>query len=337
MSSRVTIKSIAKDLGISHMTVSRALTNHPSVRDETRAQIVARAEELGYVRSTVASAMRGSATGIIGLLLPGIVNEFYARFADAFAQQCEARRQHLFIRLTNDEPAREVTALSQLRALQADSVVMVPTPGAASAEAASLLKQFDVVQLIRHRPDIASTGRVLLDDAGPLKAAVRHLAGVGHRRIGYIGATTQFSSGAGRLEAYLTGMTEAGLIVPEDLLHTDRPSFASGRAGLAAILDRPDPATAVITGGFEISNGALEEAMRRGLAMPRDIAFVGYGDPAFYRWIAGGVATVSLPVDDMARRAARMIAPGRGAADAEVSAMLPAELILRPSAGVAKT
>lgn len=333
MNSRVTIKSIARDLGISHMTVSRALSNHPSVRAETRAQIVARAEELGYVRSAAASAMRGGATGIIGLLLPGIVNEFYARFADTFAKECEAHRQHLFIRLTNDDPAREETALEQLRALQADAVVMVPTPGAASSETASLLKTFNAVQLIRHRVDIGGHGRVLLDDAPPLKQAVRHLAKAGHKRIGYIGATTQFSSGAGRLGAFRSGMEEAGLDIDENLIQTDGPTFASGRAGIAAILDTAKSATAVICGGFEVSNGALEEVMQRGLQMPRDIAFVGYGDPSFYRWIAGGIATVSLPVDDLARRAAQMVAPGVSGDQAAPDVLLPTKLILRRSAG----
>ena len=69
MAQRVTIKSIAQDLGISHMTVSRALSNHPSVREETRKTVLERAAELGYVRSAAASAMRGDATGIVGLLL----------------------------------------------------------------------------------------------------------------------------------------------------------------------------------------------------------------------------------------------------------------------------
>lgn len=313
------------------MTVSRALSNHPGVREETRKKILTRAEELGYVRSTAASAMRGGATGIVGLLLPGIANEFYARFANAFALECEARGQHLFIRLTNDDPAREAASLAQLRALQADAVVMVPTPGAATPETRALLSGFEVVQLIRYRAEIADAGRVLLDDARPIADAVHHLVRAGHDRIGYIGASASLSSGATRLTAFRAALAGAGVTADEDLIRTAHPSFAGGRQGLAAILDRPHPASAAICGGFELSNGALDEVMRRNLSMPGDLAFIGYGDPAFYKWIAGGIATVSLPVDDLARRAAMMVAPG--AESAGQHEMLPADLCIRASAG----
>ena len=76
VSRRVTIKSIAKDLGISHMTVSRALSNHPNVLQETRDAVQKRARELGYVKSAAAKAMRGDDTRIVGLLLPNILNDF---------------------------------------------------------------------------------------------------------------------------------------------------------------------------------------------------------------------------------------------------------------------
>ena len=70
---RATIKSIARDLDISHMTVSRALSGNPNVKAGTRALILARAKELGYVKSAAANAMRGGQSAIIGLLLPNIV------------------------------------------------------------------------------------------------------------------------------------------------------------------------------------------------------------------------------------------------------------------------
>lgn len=229
---RVTIKSIAQDLGISHMTVSRALSNHPSVRDETRRKILKRAEELGYVRSAAASAMRGGATGIIGLLLPTLANEFYARFANAFALECESRGQHLFIRLTADDPEREAAALTQLRALQADAVVMVPAPGPATEEARELLSAFRVVQLIRYREEIGNAGRVLLDDAGPIGEAARHLAAAGHRRIGYIGASTTMSSGAGRLAAFEAGLASAGWRRPRGWCRPTAPPSPAVAGGL---------------------------------------------------------------------------------------------------------
>jgi LacI family transcriptional regulator len=125
---RVTIKSIAKDLDVSHMTVSRALSGNPNVNAETRALIVARATELGYIKSSAAMAMRGDPTAIIGLLLPNIVNEFYARFANALGIHCAAMGLDLVIHLTNDDPELEQKSLLRLQALQAATVILVPAP-----------------------------------------------------------------------------------------------------------------------------------------------------------------------------------------------------------------
>jgi LacI family transcriptional regulator len=88
-------------------------------------------------------------------------------------------------------------------------------------------------------------------------------------------------------------------------------------------------ATAMVTAGFEISNGALDACLELGLSFPGDIAFVGYGDPASYRWLAGGITTVSLPVEDLARAAIRL---AMGAGDTNGPARFPARLVRRASA-----
>lgn len=311
------------------MTVSRALSNHPSVREETRKAILERARELGYVKSAAASAMRGEATGIVGLLLPNIVNEFYARFANALALSCEDHGIQVITHLTNDDLRSESHALLRLREVQADSVVMVPAPGDPDGASLQHLGEMQVIQLIRQRDGLPGAARFLLDDAPAIAAAVDHLAARGHRRISYIGGHVALSSGRERLAAFENGMTRNGLDPSPELVRTAPPSFEMGRQSASDILDRPGAASAVICGGFEISNGALEACLRRGVAFPDGIAFVGYGDPAFYEWVQGGISTISLPVDDLARDTARLLA-GQGSSGG-LSVSHPARFIARNS------
>ncbi|URK85990.1 hypothetical protein LP421_00325 (plasmid) [Rhizobium sp. RCAM05350] len=105
--------------------------------------------------------MRGDATRIVGLLLPNLVNEFYAQFADTMARACEEQALHLVIHLTNDDEINERQAILRLREVQASAVVMVPTPVADSDEPATI-EGMRVVQLIRRR-DLAPA--LLIDDA----------------------------------------------------------------------------------------------------------------------------------------------------------------------------
>lgn len=328
MSGRVTIKSIAQDLGLSHMTVSRALSGHPSVHADTRQAVLGRARTLGYVKSAAASAMRGDTTRIVGLLLPNLVNEFYAQFADTMARACEERALHLVIHLTNDDEVNERQAILRLREVQASAVVMVPTPVADPASTATV-EGMRVVQLIRKR-DLAPA--LLIDDASAIAEAVDHLVGSGHRRIGFIGANLQLSSGRERFTAFRDSLQRNGVAMRDTLAITAAPSFRMGHDSVLALLDGKEAMTALVCGGFEISNGALDACLERGLRFPDDLAFVGYGDPAAYRWIAGGITTIRLPVAEMATGAVCRLAESlQQTHELQSPQMFSATLVIRRS------
>ncbi len=323
---RVTIKSIARDLHISHMTVSRALSGNPNVSAATRRLVQAHAAALGYVKSSAANAMRGSPTGIIGVLLPNIVNEFYARFANVLALLCADRNLDLVIHLTNDDALRERQSLLRLQALQAATVIMVPAPGL-PGQAKSLPQATRIIYLIRTGTN-PEADRLLIDDAVSIAAAVDHLVVSGRRRIGFIGADASLSSGRARAGAFLQAMHRHGIAPDPGHFHTGAPGFGMARQTMDALLDAAHPPQAVICGGFEISNGALEACLHRGLRFPEDLAFVGYGDPPAYQWLGGGISTISLSADDLARRAIALIEGDT----AQGNAASPTRLILRHSA-----
>lgn len=332
MSGRVTIKSIARDLGISHMTVSRALAGHPNVREETRKAVLKRARELGFVKSAAAKAMRGDGTHIVGLLLPNIVNEFYARFANAMALACEAQSHQLIIHLTNDDIDTENMALERLREVQAKSVVMVPAPDE-TGKASPHLGAMRVIQLIRHRDLPGAGAAIMVDDRTAIQEAVCHLVRLGHRAIAYIGADARLSSGRERLAAFRNGLCAAGLSEDSSLISAAAPSFAMGRTAAKDLLDR-GTATGLVCGGFEISNGALSTLMERGIAPNGQFSFVGYGDPSFYAWIGGGITTIKVPVERLAERAAQLVVESNGEppAGGETVESYPAELVARGAA-----
>lgn len=317
MSRRVTIKSIAIDLGVSHMTVSRALSGHPNVQKATREAILLRAKELGYVKSAAASAMRGDGTMIVGLLLPNIVNEFYARFANTLARLCAQNSFHLNIHLTDDNIEIEHQSIERLREIQAMAVVMVPSPCGPEHANASF-GDMKVVQLIRERSTIASASAILVDDRDALLAAVEYLSDAGHQSIAYIGGASNLSSGRERLEAFRAGLEAQGLCQIPEIIVTDAPSFDLGRCAAEQIL-KSGVATALVSGGVEISNGALSALMDCEYPKSGDFAFVGYGEPSFYCWVRGGVSTISIPVDQLANKAIDLLKEIKGSSSTVTS------------------
>lgn len=307
------------------MTVSRALSDHPNVLKETRALVRQRAAEMGYVKSAAAKAMRGDATRIVGLLLPNIVNEFYARFANTMALACEAKSLQLVIHLTGDDSHAEAQALKRLQEIQAQGVVMVPAP--CDPDVVPNLHGLKAVQLIRQSDIGQPVPAILVDDAPALRAAVASLANMGHRDIAYIGADQAMSSGPSRLAAFREGLEIARLMRQPSLEKTGAPSAEIGHALMSELLTA-NVATAVVCGGVEISNGALRALLEADQPQDRGVDFIGYGDASFYSWIGGGVSTIFLPVEQLATKAADLLSEDRPEASI-LNHVYPAELIQR--------
>lgn len=298
---RVTIKSIARDLGISHMTVSRALSGNEHVNAQTRQRVQAYAEKVGYIRSSAASAMRGDPTAIIGLLLPNIVNDFYARFANSLGLMCAEAGLDLVIHLTGDDAEREAHCLTRLQALQARLVLRVPAPSDGSTPA--LAKSLpSTINLIRQSTEQPGVGELLIDDAPAIHQAITRLHQRGCRRIAYLGGADNLSTGRQRFRAFRDGLAAHGLSLHDALVQTGTPMADMGHERMQHLLDAPEPPDGVVCGGFEISDGALRACLQRQVRLPETLAFVGYGDPGFYQWLAGGVSSIALSAQEVARQ-----------------------------------
>ena len=329
MPSRVTIKTIAKDLGISHITVSRALSGSPRVSSKTRKMIEDHAGRLGYVKSAAAHTLRGNRSNIVGLLLPNIVNEFYARFANALGLACAKQSHQVLIHLTGDDPETERLALTRLREVEARNVVMVPTPGMPRLHA-DLLNDSRLIQFVRYRDFDLPCSRVLVSDSAAIKAAVQHLADHGHSQIAYIGADASLSSGYKRYQAFCSGMKAAGGVMSPDSLVLGTPSFQMGYDAVTDLLSR-NAMTAIVCGGFEISNGASMACLNNGIQFRNDLAFVGYGDPSYYQWINGGFSTLRIDAEILAKKVAAIIGSNSEQESGNQTITSRAQLIIRDS------
>jgi DNA-binding LacI/PurR family transcriptional regulator len=326
----VTVKTLARQLGISHMTVSRAINNHPNVSAEVRARVLALALESGYIQSSAAKALRGLKTGTIGLLLPNIVNDFYARFAQTFGNLCAAARLNLVIHLVGEDANRERQALEQLRGLHADAAVVVPTLRDAPPEdAVSSVRQ---LYLIRRPANARAGSFVGIDDRGAIGEAVVQLAERGHRKIAFLGPNLSLSSGRSRWSAYLQAVQLRGLAAMDPVAPHGREPREDGRRGVSALLAHSHPPTAILCGGVEIAHGALEQLLAEGVQPGERIAFIGYGDPAVYHWLAGGIATIGLPIEALAKSTFDLAIADHPYVTETVEH--PARLIMRASAGV---
>jgi DNA-binding LacI/PurR family transcriptional regulator len=297
----VTIKDIAEHLGISHSTVSRALSDHPYTNEQTKQNVRQAVERLGYVPNAAARSLRSDKGSLVGLILPQIQNELFGMTAEIVAHRCSKNGFQMMLAASEDDPVAEYNQVLALREARARGIILTPTPGLLEKTAA-LLQGVPLVQYSRHHPRLAAPS-VSVDGERGLLVATQHLLQLGHRRIAYVGMQTDRSTGAERLAGYLKAHDRAGVRKDAALrrLGPSDPDFA--RAAVSDLLNLADPPTALLLGSNALTVGALRALRDAGLEMPRDLSLIGFGDPSWYALWNPGITTVGTPLVEMAEAA----------------------------------
>lgn len=295
--SAVTIRDIASALGLSHATVSRALSDHPKINSETKARVRALAQELGYVPNGSARSMRGAHSPLIGLIVPDIQNDFYASIAKIVADAAAARGFQMILSVTEDNVEREMHDLRALIVARAAGIIITPSPSPLP-ETFDLLAGVRAVQLMREDARIAREA-VLVDESAAIAGAAQHLIDYGHRDIAYVGVSTEISNGKHRLAGFTATLARHGLDASRVALALPRPEFS--RHAVHKLMSGPNRPSALVMGSSSLTLGALMALRSLGLRWPDDVSIVGYGDPVWYELMGEGLTTVNLPVQEMGK------------------------------------
>ncbi|MBO1415112.1 LacI family DNA-binding transcriptional regulator [Streptomyces sp. FH025] len=326
-----TIEEVARAAGVSRQTVSNALNAPHRVRPETLERVTAAIRELGYQPDQSARALRSGARRTIGYLAPVDdpldPNPLMAGFLEALVDA--AGEQGLRVLLFRPTPPASdpVAAIDELvAARQVDGLVLadVLSEDARIAHVAGLGLPF--VSFGRTAPGQPQHWVDIANDQA-MAGVVRHLAALGHRRIGYLGAAEELPWMAARRAGFLAEARRLGL----SAVVAERPEVAAVRA----CLDGPDRPTAFAAGSDLLALDAYEAVRAEGLAVgPGGVAVTGFHDTPLCRHLHPALTSVRLPLRVIAAAlVGRLLDQVRGAAVPAAGVELTAELVVRGSSG----
>lgn len=330
---RVTIAEIAASAGVSVPTVSKVLNGRADVAEATRRRVQRIMVDSGYQRRA-SGAQRP--VGLIDMVVPSLDSPWVVdvlRGAEA-----EARKAGSQIVLASAEkaPAGDQRWLDRLATRSSDGLVLVVSEAAPEAVEQLATLHTPVVLLDPvggSDPSFATVGAT--NWAGGL-SAVEHLVSLGHRRIAVLSGRPQLLCSQERVEGYRAALGRAGIAVDERLVHFGDFCTSGGRNGARAVLDMPDPPTAIFAGSDMQAFGVYQEAAARGLRIPEDLSVVGFDDIAFSGLMAPQLTTVRQPLARMAAEAVRLLlTAGDGTPDPPPRVELATHLIVRESTGPA--
>lgn len=319
-----TMRDVAERAGVSPSTVSRAFTRPEKVDDATRRRIADLAAELGYEPSRAARTLKTGRTGALGIVVPDLSNPFFPDVVRGVQHRARQHGYSVLLADSDEDPATELE-LGRTLAHNVDALVLC-SPRMSDAELAEVAALRPVVLV--NRETSGPVPSVTIDNAGGAHQAVRHLVALGHRRLGYVGATGVSRSDAQRRAAFAAATADAGVA------GVTVGSFAPTVEGGAAAADEALLAdvTAVLVYNDIMAVGLVGRLTRLGVDLPGRLSVVGFDDIAMAALITPPLTTVRIPL----RRAGavavdRLHAHLTGTAPAEPPARLPTELVVRAS------
>jgi DNA-binding LacI/PurR family transcriptional regulator len=335
---------VARHAGVSIATVSRTLRGKPNVAATTRDRILRAAEELSYVVSPIASGLATGRTGAVGVLVPYASRWYFGQVVGGAEAVLGESGLDLLLYNLGDRAARQRFFDRQPLRRRVDAVLAVAMSFTGPELAA--LRDLRVPMAVIGTDGWAGGGvaSVRIDEAATVGHAIRHLIGLGHRRIAMISTYADQSSwlpvAHERHRGYLAALADAG-IPPDDRLVVSVPfSVGDGERAAGELLGIDDPPTAILAESDELAFGALTTLRRAGVAVPGALSVVGIDDHDVSRLL--DLTTVRQSVFEQGALAARLLidalaadAQGIATGVAAPALVVPTALVVRGSTGPA--
>lgn len=329
----IRLVDVAKQAGVSVMTVSRVLRDAPDISAATRARVRAIAEQLGYVPDVMAQGLRTQSSRLFGLILPSLVNPFYARVVQAIEERAHELGYDLLVAQSLNQVDREEKCLRRLLARRAEGIFVVPvyrlTSGAPVYE--ELRRRATRVVVLGPRVPFASGFvQVGADEATASSRLTQHLIGLGHRRIAYLAGPSVAPSAQERFEGYRRALREAEIDLDDRLVFHAGSTIEEGRQAALQVVNEGVRFSAVQAVNDLVAIGAAEILLGQGVRIPQECSVVGFGNIPLAEYFRVPLTTVRQPKYRLGAAAVEaMLMLRRG--ETPTGVRLPAEVILRSS------
>jgi LacI family transcriptional regulator len=277
----VRLKDIAKQAGVSVMTVSKVLRDTSDISPATKARVRQLAVEMGYTPDTMAQGLRSRTTRLFGLVIPAATNPIYARVVMALEEQAHEAGYDLLIAHSLNLPEREEKVIRRLLSRRVDGLFISPVyrlePAAPIYD--ELLRRATPTILLGHRaPFCEKFPNVETDDLASSAAATRHLIELGHRRIAFFMGPPAAPSSRERLEGYRRALREAQIEPDDSLIFTAGSTIEEGEKAALQMLNENPKATAIQAVNDLAAIGAATVCLNQGIKIPDELSVVGFGN-----------------------------------------------------------
>lgn len=328
-----TIKEVAAAANVSTATVSRVLSGSKRARPQVRHRVLTAVDMLKYHPNHLARDLRAGLRKVIGVIIPDLQNPFLTGVVRGVEDVLQKSGYSLILGNSDEQAEREQKHLAVMRAEGAAGLILVPSD-APHANYESL-RTWDIPIVAADRmPRGLLVDLVCSDNRDGARAATSHLIAHGYKDIAIINGPDGVNVAEDRLAGYREALLAAGIKPRHSLIIHSNFRQAGGRASMLRLLDQARPPRAVFVANNLMTLGALQAIHERGMAIPEEVAVVGFDDMPWAVSLRPALTVVAQPIEEIGREAAELLLQRLKTPNQLVrQIVLSTQLIIRSSCG----
>ncbi|BAV52194.1 LacI family transcriptional regulator [Mesorhizobium sp. 113-1-2] len=326
-----TISDVARRARVSTSTVSHVINGTRLVSPEKTALVNEAIAATGYQPNALARSLARKVSNYVGIAISAITNPYFSDIICAIENECARLGLLVFLADTRDEPGHELAVVQALQERRVDGIILAPCGDPENATV-RYLERSGIPTVLVDRFAESAFDHVGVENKQAVANLVSHIAGLGHRRIGMLGAQAGFSTTRERIEGYRLGLKRNGIGFDADLVQPSNMNFEATQNAVAALLKLANPPTAIITGNNLTTIGAVAAIRKAGLRIPQDISLAGFDDFEWADYFEPRLTLIAQPCNEIGHRAAQMLVERiNGLTAAPRSVRLKSTLVVRDS------
>lgn len=304
---RASLKDVAVLAGISTATASRAISGRGYIDEKTKQLVLDAARRLNYQPNLQARNLRQQASCLVGLVIPNLLNAYYTLLADSLSHMFYGKGYHLWLSSTRDDPQVEHDMLHDMLGYPVDGLIWVPTQGSDAATLQYIQeRRIPTISLVRRvAGDVLDT--IVFEDLLGSREAVRHLIGLGHTRIAYIGGDTRHTSNYDRWHGYTQAMSAAGYSVPPAYVKLGSNWNLLGQLATADLMRLDTPPTAIFVASNALMPGVLRTLRQQYIPVPERVSLICFDDLDWFSFSTPPITAITHDHTKLAHAAVDML------------------------------
>lgn len=337
LTTKVTIKDVARRAGVSPSTVSRVIADHPRISLRTKERVRAVMAELGYYPNAIARCLVNQTSSCIGVIRSRLTqgdfaNPFFPAVIQGISSVAHKHGLHLVLSTSSTFTQEDEECLNLLRQRRVDGVILLASHRQDKLIPRLIAEGFPFVLIGRHEGPEAINW-VNNDNVADAKAAVEYLLAKGHSRIACLAGDPRYVVSADRLRGYEQALAEHSACRDPVLVEHSGFSVDGGYQATRRLLDQGCRFSAIFAVDDLIAIGAMRALEERGIKVGRDVAVVGFNNTILGAYVQPGLTSVHVPIYELGQSAVQMlIAQIYGSGTFPDQKMLQAQLVVRGSA-----